>query len=68
MGDFDRGRSGGGGGGSADPDWDRTTQEFLRSISKGSNSSKGEGVSRPAEVIQASSYLTVTQSAAFWSQ
>ena len=54
MGDFDRGRSGVGGG--ADPDWDRTTQEFLRSISKGSNSSK-EGVGRPAEVMHASSYL-----------
>ena len=39
MGDLDReggsrSRSGRGGGG-ADPDWDRTTQEFLRSISRG---------------------------------
>ena len=54
MGDFDRGEGGSRGrsGGGADPDWDRTTQEFLRSISKGSK----EG-NRPAEVIEASSAL-----------
>ena len=60
MGDFDReggGRSRSGGGGAADPgDWDRTTQEFLRSISRGeqqqqqsSTSQRGRGGG--AEVI-----------------
>ena len=62
MGDFDREggsrrRSGGvgGSGGAADTDWDRTTQEFLRSISRGeqqqrSTAQRGGGSGGGAEV------------------